>query len=190
LISLADPVREEARDAVRDLSRRGIRSVMLTGDAAGVARAVAEELGLDEWQGPVKPEDKSGRVEALRAGGRTVAMVGDGINDAPALAAADIGVAMGTGTDIAMETAGITLMRPDPRLVAAALDVSRATTRKIRQNLFWAFVYNVIGVPLAAFGFLSPELAGAAMAMSSVSVVSNAALLKRWRPGFLSASAP
>lgn len=184
IIALADPVRPEAREAVGELKHRNVNSMMMTGDSAGVAASVAERLELDDWQGPVRPEEKSGRVEKLRGDGRTVAMVGDGINDAPALAAADIGIAMGTGTDIAMETAGITLMRSDPRLVPAALDISRATTRKIRQNLFWAFVYNVIGVPLAAFGFLSPELAGAAMAMSSVSVVSNAALLKRWRPAF------
>ncbi|PLX39690.1 MAG: copper-transporting ATPase [Hyphomicrobiales bacterium] len=181
VIGLADPVREEARQAVDMLKRASIGTSMLTGDAAPVAKAVAGELGLDSWRGPVRPQDKSDAVAALKAGGHTVAMVGDGINDAPALAAADIGIAMGTGTEVAMETAGITLMRPDPRLVPAALDISRATTRKIYQNLFWAFIYNVIGVPLAAFGFLSPEIAGAAMAMSSISVVSNAALLKRWR---------
>ena len=184
VIALADPVRAEARDAIAALKRKNVRSTMMTGDAANVAAAVADSIGLDDWQGPVRPEDKSGRVEALRAGGATVAMVGDGINDAPALAAADIGVAMGTGTDIAMETAGITLMRADPRLVPAALDISGATTRKIHQNLFWAFIYNIIGVPLAAFGYLSPELAGAAMAMSSISVVGNASLLKRWKPNF------
>ena len=181
VIGLADPVRAEAREAVAMLKDALIGTSMLTGDAASVAKAVAGELHLDSWRGPVRPEDKSNAVAALKAEGRTVAMVGDGINDAPALAAADIGIAMGTGTEVAMETAGITLMRPDPRLVPAALDISRATTRKIYQNLFWAFIYNVIGVPLAAFGFLSPEIAGAAMAMSSISVVSNAALLKRWR---------
>jgi Cu+-exporting ATPase len=182
LVALADPVRAEARAAVADLKARGIETRMLTGDHAGVARAVADALGLDGWQGPVRPAEKASAVVALKAGGRVVAMVGDGVNDAPALAAADVGIAMGTGTDVAMETAGITLMRPDPRLVAAAIDVAAATAAKIRQNLFWAFVYNVVGIPLAAFGLLTPALAGAAMAASSVSVVTNAGLLTRWRP--------
>jgi Cu+-exporting ATPase len=182
LLALADPVRPEATAAVAELRGRGITTSMLTGDHAGVARAVAETVGLDGWKGPVKPAEKAAEVAAAKASGAVVAMVGDGVNDAPALAAADVGIAMGTGTDVAMETAGITLMRPDPRLVAAAVDVAAATAAKIRQNLFWAFAYNVVGIPLAAAGMLTPALAGAAMALSSVSVVSNAGLLTRWRP--------
>jgi Cu+-exporting ATPase len=147
---------------------------------------MALRLGLRPEEGEVManvlPGEKADRVQALKAGGHTVAMVGDGINDAPALAAADVGMAMGNGTDVAMHAAGITLMRGDPALVAAALAISDQTVRKIRQNLFWAFVYNVAGIPLAALGFLNPVLAGAAMAMSSVSVMSNALLLKRWKP--------
>ncbi|WP_237153356.1 heavy metal translocating P-type ATPase [Oryzibacter oryziterrae] len=181
-LGFADRLRDTALAAVRELKARGIRTLMLTGDNGAVAAVVAGQLGLDSWRAGILPDGKSSEVVALRASGERVAMVGDGVNDAPALAAADVGIAMGSGTDVAMETAAITLMRPDPRLVGAALDVARATSLKIRQNLFWAFVYNVVGIPLAAFGLLTPALAGAAMAMSSVSVVSNAGLLTRWKP--------
>jgi Cu+-exporting ATPase len=147
-----------------------------------VTARLADELGLDAWQAEQKPADKANAIAQLRASGAVVAMVGDGINDAPALASSDVGIAMGGGTDAAIASAGVTLLRQDPRLVAAALDIAQATRRKIWQNLFWAFIYNLIGLPLAAFGLLTPALAGAAMALSSVSVVSNALLLKRWRP--------
>jgi Cu+-exporting ATPase len=182
LFGYADALRPETAAAVGDLGRRGLRTLLLTGDHAEAARAIAGAAGLDDWRANVLPEEKASEVEALRASGLRLAMVGDGVNDAPALAVADVGIAMGSGTDVAMETAGITLMRPDPRLVAAALDIAAATSLKIRQNLFWAFIYNVVGIPLAAFGLMTPALAGAAMAMSSVSVVTNAGLLTRWSP--------
>ncbi len=182
LVALADPVRAESRAAIDGLKQAGVRVHLATGDARAVARAVADRLGLDAVEAEVRPEGKTALVERLRAEGRVVAMIGDGINDAPALASADVGIAMGSGADVAMETAGITLMRSDPRLVPAALEISRATWAKIRQNLFWAFFYNVVGVPLAALGHLTPALAGAAMAMSSVSVVTNALTLTRWKP--------
>jgi Cu+-exporting ATPase len=181
LVAFADTPRPGARAAIERLRQLGIDTTMISGDNEGAAAAIAKSLGLTSYEANVLPQEKSARVTALKAGGRRVAMVGDGINDAPALAAADLGIAMGSGTDIAMHAAGVTLMRPDPRLVPAAIELSRATVRKIRQNLFWAFVYNVVGIPLAALGFLSPVFAGAAMAMSSVSVVSNALLLKRYR---------
>jgi Cu+-exporting ATPase len=183
LVAFGDALKPGAADAIARLRKAGIRTVMLTGDNAGAAARVARQLGLDEVQAEVLPEDKAARVTALkRSGDAVVAMVGDGINDAPALAAADVGIAMSTGTDVAMHAAGITLMRGDPALVADALAVSHRTVRKIRQNLFWAFIYNVIGIPLAAAGLLNPVVAGAAMAFSSVSVVSNALLLRRWHP--------
>jgi len=180
-ITLEDRIRASAKQAISDLKARGITSIMLSGDGEDVAAYVAGQLGLEEGRGRIRPQDKAREVEKLRKNGRHVAMVGDGINDAPALAAADVGIAMGGGTDVAMEAAGITLMRSDPALVAGAIDVSISTRRKIAQNLFWAFAYNVIGVPLAAFGILSPAIAGAAMALSSVSVVSNSLLLRRWK---------
>jgi len=181
LLAFGDTLKPEARQAVQRLHALGLKTLLLTGDNAGSAQAVAQALGIREVRADVLPGDKAAVIEALRAAGERVAMVGDGINDAPALAAADVGMAMGTGTDVAMEAAGITLMRGDTRLVADAIDVSRRTYAKIRQGLFWAFAYNVLGVPLAAAGLLSPVIAGAAMAFSSVSVVSNALLLRRWR---------
>ena len=186
-ISFGDEPKAGAAEAMRRLHAEGIRTVLLSGDNRGAAEAVARRLGIDEVRAEVLPADKAAMVSALKAeaagrGGGRVAMVGDGINDAPALAAADVGLAMATGTDVAMATAGLTLMRGDPALVHEALQLSRAITRKIRQNLFWAFAYNVVGIPLAAFGLLSPVVAGAAMAMSSVSVLANALLLSRWKP--------
>jgi Cu+-exporting ATPase len=182
LIAFGDTPKPGAAAAVAALHQLGIRVVMLTGDSAGAGHAVAAQLGIDEVKAEILPQDKAEAVTRLRAEGRAVAMVGDGINDAPALAAADVGIAMATGTDVAMETAGVALLRGDPALVPGAIDVSRRTYAKIRQGLFWAFAYNVVGIPLAAFGLLSPMVAGAAMALSSVSVVSNALLLRRWSP--------
>ena len=181
LFAFGDTLKPGALQAVQQLSARHISSHLLTGDNRGSAKVVAEALGIRDVHAEVLPADKAATVAELKKTG-VVAMVGDGINDAPALAAADIGIAMGGGTDVAMHAAGITLMRGDPRLVPAALEISRKTYAKIRQNLFWAFVYNLIGIPLAAFGLLNPVLAGAAMALSSVSVVSNALLLKTWKP--------
>lgn len=189
LMAFADQPKPGVREALAQLHRRGIRTVMISGDNRGAAEAMARRLGLNPEAGDVYaevlPGDKAAHIVALQQGSNgvrhTVAMVGDGVNDAPALAAADIGMAMGNGTDVAMQAAGITLMRGDPQLVAAALEISGRTVAKIRQNLFWAFAYNVAGIPLAALGYLSPVLAGAAMALSSVCVVGNALLLKRWK---------
>jgi Cu+-exporting ATPase len=182
LLAFGDALKAGAREAVAALHAQGVRTVLLSGDNRGSAQAAAAALGIDEVMAEVLPADKATTIAGLRGEGRVVAMVGDGINDAPALAAADVGIAMATGTDVAMHTAGITLMRGDPRLVADAIGISRRTYSKIRQNLFWAFFYNVVGIPLAAFGFLNPIIAGAAMAFSSVSVVANALTLRRWRP--------
>jgi Cu+-exporting ATPase len=180
LLAFGDAPKAGAAAAVRRLAAMGVRTVMLSGDNRRSAGAVAAALGITELRAEVLPEDKARIVGELKSAGR-VAMVGDGINDAPALAAADVGIAMGSGTDVAMHAAGITLMRGDPGLVADAIDVSRRTTTKIWQNLFWAFFFNAIGIPLAALGYLSPVIAGAAMAMSSVTVVTNALLLRRWK---------
>lgn len=178
-LDFGDQVRPEAAEAVATLKARGIETVLLSGDRTHVAEAVAGALGIARAIGEVLPEDKAKAIAALKAEGRIVAMVGDGVNDAPALAAADIGIAIGGGADVAMEAAGVTLMRPDPRLVADALEASRATIAVLRQNLFFAFVFNTLGLPLAALGYLNPVWAGAAMALSSVSVVANALRLGR-----------
>ena len=185
LLAFGDTVKASAAQAVASLHALSIKTALVTGDNRGSAEAVAKQLGIDIVHFQVLPENKADIIGQLKeqvkdSGGR-VAMVGDGINDAPALAAADVGIAMSTGTDVAMQAAGITLMRGDPALVADAIDISRRTYAKIRQNLFWAFFYNVVGIPLAAFGLLSPVIAGAAMAFSSFSVVMNALLLRRWK---------
>jgi Cu+-exporting ATPase len=186
LMGFGDEPKAGAAQALTALRDRGLKLVMISGDNQAAAEAMARRLGLRPEAGEVLanvlPGDKSAQVQKLRAGGQVVAMVGDGVNDAPALAAADVGMAMGNGTDVAMHAAGITLMRGEVALVGAALDISARTVAKIRQNLFWAFAYNVAGIPLAALGYLNPMMAGAAMALSSVSVMANALLLKRWKP--------
>jgi len=181
-LTFRDTPRAKAREAIDRLHALGLRTVMISGDRLGAANAIAAELGIDTVIADTLPEQKATAIAELSKTGERVAMVGDGINDAPALAAAAVGFAMGSGTDVAMETAGVTLMRSDPRLVAEAIEISRRTTRKIHQNLFWAFIYNAIGIPLAALGLLNPMVAGAAMALSSVSVVGNTLLLRRMRP--------
>jgi Cu+-exporting ATPase len=186
VVAVADPIKETTRDAVETLRRDGIRVVMLTGDARPTAEAVARALGIDEVEAEVQPQDKADIVARLQKEGAVVAMAGDGVNDAPALARADVGIAMGKGTDVAIESAGVTLVRGDLRGIARARHLSRATMRNIRQNLFFAFVYNALGVPIAAgvlYPFLgvllSPIIAAAAMSLSSVSVVGNALRLRR-----------
>lgn len=183
LLAIADALRPSSRAAVARLRQRGIRVVMLTGDNAATAAAIAAEAGIAEFRAGILPGDKAAAIVELKANGALVAMVGDGINDAPALAAADVSFAIGAGSDAAIEAADLTLIRSDLLGVADAIDLSAATLGKIRQNLFFAFIYNVLGIPLAAAGLLNPVFAGAAMAMSSVSVVSNSLLLKRWRSG-------
>lgn len=182
LFGLSDTPRDGARTVISRLKDRGLRLGMISGDSAAAANHVARLLGIDDVAAQVKPDRKAKTVRAYQQDGRRVAMVGDGINDAPALVQADLGIAMGTGAEIALDAAPVTLMRPDLDLVPGTLEICRRTVWKIRQNLFWAFIYNVIGLPLAAFGYLSPAIAGAAMAMSSVSVVTSSLLLRRWRP--------
>jgi Cu+-exporting ATPase len=189
-IRFEDPIKKTAAAALAELRRDGLRIVMLTGDNKRTAQAVAGALGLTEFEAEVLPEDKARVVQRLRREGRVVAMAGDGINDAPALAAADVGIAMGTGTDIAIESAAVTLVKGDLRAIVRAVKLSRATMRNIRQNLFFAFVYNALGVPLAGGALyslagltLSPMISAAAMALSSVSVVGNALRLRKFPLG-------
>lgn len=182
IVALADTVKPNAKEAIRRLKARGVKTILVTGDNPRTAAVVARAVGVDRVEAGVLPDGKVEIVRALHREGHVVAMVGDGVNDAPALAAADAGIAMGGGADVAMSAAGVTLMRGDPLLVCDALDISRATYAKIRQGLFWAFIYNVAGIPLAALGALNPMFAGAAMALSSVSVVLNALTLRRWKP--------
>ncbi len=183
IIAVADTIKRHSIEAVKQLKARGVMPILVTGDNERTASVVAKAVGIERVEAGVLPEGKVKVVEALHREGKVVAMVGDGVNDAPALAAADVGMAMGTGADVAMSTAGITLMRGDPLLISGAIGISSATYSKIRQGLFWAFIYNVVGIPLAAFGILNPMFAGAAMALSSVSVVLNALMLRGWKPG-------
>jgi P-type Cu+ transporter len=181
LLGVADTVRPEARQVVEALQRRGIQVVMLSGDHRSTAEAIGQQLGISAVVAEVRPDDKAAAIRALQQSGQVVAMVGDGINDAPALATADIGIAIGSGSDVAKEAGDLLLLGNDLRAVITALGLSRATMRKIRQNLFWAFIYNSLGIPIAAMGWLNPMIAGAAMALSSLSVIINSALLNRYR---------
>ena len=178
LIGVADQVRKESKEVVAQLESQGIEVWMLTGDHKGTAEAIAEQIGILHVVAQVLPEEKSAKIAEIQKTGKIVAMVGDGINDAPALTQADVGIAMGSGTDVAMATADVTLMGGDLRHLVTAFDLSKATIKNIKQNLFWAFIFNLIGIPAAALGYLTPILAGAAMAMSSVTVVTNALRLK------------
>lgn len=182
VVSFSDQIKDTARHTIKKLNDLGIKTAMITGDNQGAAQRVATDLGIKDVFAEVLPQDKSKIIDDLKSRGEIVAMIGDGINDAPALASAHVGIAMSTGTDVAMHTAGITLMRGNPLLIPDAIDISQRTYRKIQQNLFWAFIYNIVGIPLAAFGMLNPVIAGGAMAFSSVSVVTNSLLLRRWKP--------
>ena len=181
IIAMADQVRDDAALAVRELQGRGLKVVMASGDNRATAQRIGDDLGIEQVEAELRPEDKVRLLRNLKQQGHHVGMVGDGINDAPSLASADVGFAMGGGSAVAGEAAGITLMRPRPSLILPAMEIAAKTDAKIKQNLFWAFIYNVVGIPIAAFGLLNPAIAGAAMALSSVSVVSNSLLLKRWK---------
>jgi len=182
MVSFKDQIKNESFASIQKLKNLGIKSIMLTGDNQGCAAEIAKEAGIDDFFAEIFPQDKANIIQNYKKQGEITAMIGDGINDAPSLLLADVGIAMGSGTDVAMHSAGITLIRSNPLLIPDAIDLSRKTFSKIKQNLFWAFFYNVIGIPLAAFGYLNPMLAGLAMAMSSVSVIMNALLLRKWRP--------
>lgn len=184
VMAIGDPLRAQTPAAIATLSKMGVQAVMLTGDAHKTAANIAQQAGIGDFVAETKPVDKSDYVARLQKQGKVVAMVGDGVNDAPALALADVGIAMGSGSDVAMQSASVTLMRGDPRLVGAALQISRRSWNKLWQNLFWAFIYNVIGIPLAVSGLLNPAIAGAAMAMSSVSVVTSSLMLRGWKANF------
>jgi Cu+-exporting ATPase len=182
LIAITDPLRPTSAEAVAALQALGIEVIMLTGDNRRTAEHIANEAGIKRFEAELLPRDKARIINTLQQQGRRVGMIGDGVNDAPALAAAQVSFAVGAGSDVALHAADVTLMRSDLLSAVDAVNLSRATFRKIKQNLFFAFFYNVLGIPLAAAGLLNPVIAGAAMAMSSVSVVSNSLLLKRWRP--------
>jgi Cu+-exporting ATPase len=181
-VSFKDEIKPSSYAAIKHLHSLGVKTLLLTGDNWGSASLVSEALGMSEVRAEVSPEQKAQVIKELKMKGEKVGMIGDGINDAPALAQAHVGMAMSTGTDVAMQSSGITLMRGEPLLIADAISISRSTYSKIKQNLFWAFIFNVVGIPLAALGYLNPALAAAAMAFSSVSVVTNSLLLKRWKP--------
>ena len=182
ILHFSDQIKENAPLLLAELKRLHITPIMITGDNFYAAQTVAKKLGIEEFKAEVLPEEKVQVINELKQKFSHVAMVGDGINDAPALAAADIGFAMSTGTDVAMNAAGVTLMRGNLVLISDAISISKATYNKITQNLFWAFIYNIIAIPLAASGKLNPMIAGAAMALSSVSVISNSLLLRLWKP--------